>query len=88
MLEEDQSMFVRAVLMLGLIVVAYHLGAIAHKFHFHLLGENAITMLLALIVGIIWETASGGNENIDRDIRLNSKFFYMVLLPPIIFEVT
>ncbi|KAJ3189487.1 Sodium/hydrogen exchanger 8 [Gaertneriomyces sp. JEL0708] len=70
--------------MLTLIAVAMNLNAFLHRKHFHYLGESALYILLGLLVAMGWTAISYDEQN--KAIQLSSKFFYMVLLPPIIFE--
>ncbi|KAJ3117578.1 Sodium/hydrogen exchanger 8 [Physocladia obscura] len=82
--ESEHALFIRAILMLSLILVSMNLNGILHKIKFHYLSETAVTILLGVIVAMAWTTISYDTNN--ADIQLNSDFFYMVLLPPIIFE--
>ncbi|KNC99631.1 sodium/hydrogen exchanger 3 [Spizellomyces punctatus DAOM BR117] len=82
--EEQHQLFVRAILMLSLIAVAMNINVFLHKKKFHYLGETAVYILLGLVVAMGWTAISYDEQN--KAIQLSSKFFYMVLLPPIIFE--
>ncbi|KAJ3095960.1 Sodium/hydrogen exchanger 8 [Physocladia obscura] len=82
--ESEHALFIRAILMLSLILVSMNLNGILHKIKFHYLSETAVTILLGVIVAMAWTTINYDTNN--ADIQLNSDFFYMVLLPPIIFE--
>ncbi|KAJ3024064.1 Sodium/hydrogen exchanger 8 [Thoreauomyces humboldtii] len=82
--EETHTLFVRAILMLVLIAVAMNINVFLHKKKFHYVGETAVYILLGLVVAMGWTALSYDEEN--KAIQLSSKFFYMVLLPPIIFE--
>jgi NhaP-type Na+/H+ or K+/H+ antiporter len=61
-----------------------NLNGYLHKKKFHYLGESAVTILLGLIIATFWIIISPADEN--KEIQLSSRFFSMVLLPPIIFE--
>ncbi|KAI9104953.1 Sodium/hydrogen exchanger family-domain-containing protein [Phlyctochytrium arcticum] len=82
--EEQHQLFIRAMLMLTLIVVAMNINVFLQKHKFHYLGETAVYILLGLVVAMGWTAISYDEQN--KAIQLSSKFFYMVLLPPIIFE--
>ncbi|TPX65983.1 hypothetical protein SpCBS45565_g04793 [Spizellomyces sp. 'palustris'] len=82
--EEQHQLFIRAILMLSLIAVAMNINLFLHKKKFHYLGETAVYILLGLVVAMGWTAISYDEQN--KAIQLSSKFFYMVLLPPIIFE--
>ncbi|KAI8614788.1 Sodium/hydrogen exchanger family-domain-containing protein [Chytriomyces sp. MP71] len=82
--EGEHALFIRALLMLSLILVSMNINGFLHKIKFHYVSETAVTILLGLIVAMGWTTISYDTTN--SDIQLNSDFFYMVLLPPIIFE--
>lgn len=82
---EVHKLYVRTLFMLILIVLTLNIHAITHKLKFHFLGHSALTILVGLIVAVIFTLFSYSSEN--TTIQLSSTFFYMVLLPPIIFEV-
>ncbi|KAI8842725.1 Sodium/hydrogen exchanger family-domain-containing protein [Chytriomyces cf. hyalinus JEL632] len=82
--ENEHALFIRALLMLSLILISMNINGFLHKIKFHYLSETAVTILLGLVVAMGWTTISYDTTN--ADIQLNSDFFYMVLLPPIIFE--
>ncbi|KAI8825323.1 Sodium/hydrogen exchanger family-domain-containing protein [Fimicolochytrium jonesii] len=81
---EQHTLFVRALLMLILMAVAMNINVFLHKKKFHYVGETAVYILLGLVVAMGWTAISYDEQN--TAIQLSSKFFYMVLLPPIIFE--
>ncbi|KAL3899649.1 MAG: hypothetical protein SGCHY_001892 [Lobulomycetales sp.] len=81
---EVHKLYVRTLFMLILIVLTLNIHAITHKLKFHFLGHSALTILVGLIVAVIFTLFSYSSEN--TTIQLSSTFFYMVLLPPIIFE--
>ncbi|KAJ3413895.1 Sodium/hydrogen exchanger 8 [Chytridiales sp. JEL 0842] len=78
------ALFIRALLMLSMILVTMNINGFLHKIRFHYLSESAVTILLGLVVAMGWTAISYDETN--ADIQLSSDFFYMVLLPPIIFE--
>ncbi|KAI9332229.1 Sodium/hydrogen exchanger family-domain-containing protein [Obelidium mucronatum] len=82
--ESEHALFIRALLMLSLILISMNINGFLHKIKFHYLSETAVTILLGLVVAMAWTTISYDATN--ADIQLDSDFFYMVLLPPIIFE--
>ena len=84
--EEQHQLFVTALLMLILILIALNINRFLHSKNFHYISETAVYILLGFVVAIGWTALSYDAEN--TTIQLNSKFFYLVLLPPIIFEVT
>ncbi|KAJ3288556.1 hypothetical protein HK104_008102 [Borealophlyctis nickersoniae] len=81
---ETHMLFIRAVLMLSLILIAMNINVFLKKRQFHYLSETSVYILLGVIVAMGWTAISYDEQN--TAIQLNSKFFYMVLLPPIIFE--
>ncbi|KAJ3127920.1 hypothetical protein HK098_005561 [Nowakowskiella sp. JEL0407] len=81
--EETHALFVRAVIMLVLILIAMHINGFLHYKKFHYLGESAVTIILGLFVTTMWRLI---DSSTSTNIQLSSKFFYMFLLPPIIFE--
>ncbi|KAJ3389238.1 Sodium/hydrogen exchanger 8 [Entophlyctis sp. JEL0112] len=82
--ESEHTLFIRAILMLSLILLSMNINGMLHKIKFHYLSETAVTIILGVIAALAWTTISYDSTN--ADIQLNSDFFYMVLLPPIIFE--
>ncbi|KAJ1547809.1 Golgi transport complex subunit 6, partial [Cladochytrium tenue] len=82
--ESTHSLFIRALLLLSMILVSMNINGLLHKLKFHYLSESAVTIILGLIVAVGWTAISYDETN--ADIQLSSNFFYMVLLPPIIFE--
>lgn len=83
--EDEHQLFISAFLMLVLIVIALNINRFLHSKHFHYISETAVYIILGFVVAIGWTAMSYDAEN--TSIQLNSKFFYLVLLPPIIFEV-
>jgi uncharacterized membrane protein YhaH (DUF805 family) len=81
----EHFLFIQALLMLTLILISLNINRFLHAKKFHYLSESAVMILLGFIVAIGWTAISYDAEN--KTIQLNSSFFYLVLLPPIIFEV-
>ena len=84
--EDEHQIFISAFLMLVLILIALNINRYLHSKNFHYISETAVYILLGFVVAIGWTALSYDSEN--TSIQLNSKFFYLVLLPPIIFEVS
>jgi uncharacterized membrane protein YhaH (DUF805 family) len=84
--EDEHQIFVSAFLMLVLILIALNINRYLHSKNFHHISETAVYILLGFVVAIGWTALAYDAEN--TSIQLNSKFFYLVLLPPIIFEVS
>ncbi|TPX31999.1 hypothetical protein SmJEL517_g04824 [Synchytrium microbalum] len=82
--EAQHFLFVRALLMLGLIALSMNIVGFLKKKHIHYFGESAVLILVGLCVAAFWSLLQYDSEN--TAIQLSSKFFYMALLPPIIFE--
>ncbi|KAJ3206834.1 Sodium/hydrogen exchanger 8, partial [Dinochytrium kinnereticum] len=78
------ALFIRALLMLSLMLVSMNVNGVLHKKGFHYLSESAVMILLGVLVAMGWTAMSYDEAN--KDIQLSANFFYMVLLPPIIFE--
>ncbi|KAI9003480.1 Sodium/hydrogen exchanger family-domain-containing protein [Hyaloraphidium curvatum] len=86
----------RALLLLLLVLFAKSLATVLHKKGLHWLSETAIYMLVGIFAAFLfqWRTLFGAElrsptgeaEESGHLIRMSSKFFYMVLLPPIVFE--
>jgi hypothetical protein len=83
--EDEHQIFISAFLMLVLILIALNINRFLHSKNFHYISETAVYIILGFVVAIGWTALSYDAEN--TSIQLNSKFFYLVLLPPIIFEV-
>ncbi|KAJ3224736.1 Sodium/hydrogen exchanger 8 [Clydaea vesicula] len=82
--DSTHALYVRSIFMLILIIITINLHGFVHKIKFHYISETALTIILGLVVATLFTTLSYTDEN--TTIQLSSKFFYMVLLPPIIFE--
>lgn len=81
---ETHALYIRTIFMLLLFVITINIHVAVHRMKFHLVGETAQTIILGLIVATLFTFFSYTDEN--TTIQLSSKFFYMVLLPPIIFQ--
>jgi sodium/hydrogen exchanger 8 len=69
---------------LGLLVVSVLVGVGLKKVHSKYFGESAATIMVGVLVGAILYFVLG--ENSDKYLTLSSEFFYVALLPPIIFD--
>ncbi|KAI8805350.1 Cation/H+ exchanger, partial [Cladochytrium replicatum] len=78
------QLFMRAAVMLSLILVSMHINGFLHHKKFNYLGESAVTIILGLFVATVWRFIDSDDQ--AKTIQLSSNLFYMVLLPPIIFE--
>ncbi|KNE54494.1 hypothetical protein AMAG_00466 [Allomyces macrogynus ATCC 38327] len=78
----------KTVLMLALILVALNLAGWMKKREFKYFGETAMYITVGLVTSLVFRLLSLaiGQEFILKDVQLSTSFFYMVLLPPIIFE--
>ncbi|KAJ3191804.1 Sodium/hydrogen exchanger 8 [Irineochytrium annulatum] len=82
--EATHALFIRALLLLSMVLISMNINGFLHRMKFHYLSETAVTILLGVVVAMGWTAMSYDEHN--HDIQLSSDFFYMVLLPPIIFE--
>eukprot|EP00842_Homolaphlyctis_polyrhiza_P000321 jgi/Hompol1/128/HPOL_005240-RA len=80
----EHDMFIRVMLMLAMITAAMNLAHFLKHKNFTYLGESAVFILFGLLISAIWTSMSYDPKN--TAIRLDSGFFSLVLLPPIIFE--
>ncbi|KAI9183950.1 hypothetical protein H9P43_003002 [Blastocladiella emersonii ATCC 22665] len=83
------SLSEKALLMLALILLAFNIAGWMKKREFKYFGETAMFISVGLGTSIIFRlmyALIGGDSNILKDVQLSTSFFYMVLLPPIIFE--
>jgi hypothetical protein len=83
--ESEHFLFIEAALMLTLILIGLNINRFLHAQNFHYLSESAVFILLGFVAAIAWTAISYDEGN--KTIQLNASFFYLVLLPPIIFEV-
>lgn len=82
--ESEHAVYVQALLLLVMITFCINLHHwLKHK-NFKYLGETAIYLLMGFLVSAAWTSISYDPGN--SAIQLNSHFFSLVLLPPIIFE--
>ncbi|KAJ3341031.1 hypothetical protein HDU93_005895 [Gonapodya sp. JEL0774] len=85
---------VRAVVMLGLVIMAVNLAQFMKKKKFHYVSESSAYMIIGFLIALLWTHVIAPLVDGDRDatsglnkvMQLSSTFFYMVLLPPIVFE--
>ncbi|XJO77502.1 hypothetical protein BDV3_002072 [Batrachochytrium dendrobatidis] len=80
----EHDLFVRVLLMLFMITAALNLAHFLKHKNFTYIGESAVYILLGLLVSAGWTSMTYDPGN--TAIQLNSEFFSLVLLPPIIFE--
>ncbi|KAL2913329.1 hypothetical protein HK105_207207 [Polyrhizophydium stewartii] len=80
----EHDAFVGILLMLATLTIALNLAHFLKHKNFTYLGESAVYILLGLLVSAGWTSLSYDPHN--TAIQLNSEFFSLVLLPPIIFE--
>ncbi|KAI9208590.1 Sodium/hydrogen exchanger family-domain-containing protein [Polychytrium aggregatum] len=73
--EEQHALFIRAILLLSLIVVVMNVNLALKKAQFHYVGESAVMILTGLLAAMCWIAFSYDQENVA--IQLSSKFFYM-----------
>lgn len=71
------------VALLGLLV-SLILGTQMHKYHFDLIPESGITVLVGALFGVIIRLCF--DEDVKANASFNGEFFMLVLLPIIIFE--
>ncbi|RKO96515.1 Sodium/hydrogen exchanger, partial [Caulochytrium protostelioides] len=83
-MSDTHALFVRALLMLTMIAISINVNNFFRNIKFHYISETAVHILVGFIVAMLWTAIEYDTTN--SDIQLSSNFFYMVLLPPIIFE--
>jgi ABC-type phosphate transport system permease subunit len=76
---------VQTLLILVAFVFCINLHHFLHRAHFRYLGETAIFILTGFLVSAFWTSIEYDPSNSAT--QLDSQFFTLVLLPPIIFEV-
>jgi ABC-type phosphate transport system permease subunit len=76
---------IQTLLILVAFVFCINLHHFLHRAHFRYLGETAIFIVTGFIVSAFWTSISFDPSNSAT--QLDSQFFTLVLLPPIIFEV-
>lgn len=72
-------------LCLFLLGIAYFNGYLLEKYHFHYLHEAGAALLLGILVSGIIKVA-GASQEIHDIVSFDVEFFFLFLLPPIIFE--
>ena len=81
-------LMVKSVVMLALIIVSFNFISFL-KLKGRQVSETSVFIIIGFIVGFIFVNTTQAiykDDIYNRDIQLSSNFFYMVLLPPIIFE--
>ncbi|KXS12254.1 hypothetical protein M427DRAFT_34974 [Gonapodya prolifera JEL478] len=84
----------RAMVMLALVVLAINFAQYMKKKKFHYVSESSVYMIIGFSVALLWTRVIAplvdGDEDatsgLNKVVQLSSTFFYMVLLPPIVFE--
>eukprot|EP01006_Ploeotia_vitrea_P040619 TRINITY_DN66440_c12_g6_i1.p1 TRINITY_DN66440_c12_g6~~TRINITY_DN66440_c12_g6_i1.p1 ORF type:complete len:618 (+),score=100.30 TRINITY_DN66440_c12_g6_i1:268-1854(+) len=91
--EEKEEALVRFTIVLGTACLAltYLCGYALEKMHIHFIPEAGAGILVGVITGLVIMLTHGNGNNEDKDIvkdmvRFNPEFFFIFLLPPIIFE--
>ena len=81
----EHELYIGALLLLVMITFSVNMHHYLHHKNFNYLSESALYLLVGFIVSVGWTSISFDPNN--SAIQLNSHFFSLVLLPPIIFEV-
>ncbi|KAL7747419.1 hypothetical protein RI367_007173 [Sorochytrium milnesiophthora] len=78
----------KSLTMLALILLALNFAGWLKKREFKYFGETALYIALGLMTSFVFRVLYTilGEEPLIKDVQLSTSFFYMVLLPPIIFE--
>lgn len=92
-----ESLESRAILLLLLVFISKSLSSFLHKIGVTWLSETAVYMVTGLSAALLlsWKSllpgagvgGAGNGEGEGYLFRMSSRFFYMALLPPIVFEV-
>jgi hypothetical protein len=86
-----ESLESRAIVLLFLVFLAKSVAAHLHKRGVHWVSETAVYMFTGLISATLLHWFSGGGDATEHErgqfFRMSSRFFYLALLPPIVFEV-
>lgn len=86
-MSDIHSLISRSILMLALILVSLNIAGWMKKHHMRYFGETAMYISVGLATSIVFRVISFFVTNdVLHDVQLSTSFFYMVLLPPIIFE--
>lgn len=84
--EADQTaIYFGITLLLTLLVISFLVGHCLELRHVHWLHESAFALILGIIMGAVIHFA-GASTTLNRTISFNVDFFFLFLLPPIIFE--
>eukprot|EP01028_Stygiella_incarcerata_P013430 TRINITY_DN82303_c0_g1_i1.p1 TRINITY_DN82303_c0_g1~~TRINITY_DN82303_c0_g1_i1.p1 ORF type:complete len:659 (+),score=180.15 TRINITY_DN82303_c0_g1_i1:97-1977(+) len=82
--EADEADEAKDMLILFIIVfVSIVIGYILLKTHFHYLPESCATIIVGIIVGLVFRLLG---HHLTDVVRMNAEFFFVFLLPAIIFE--
>lgn len=82
---ETQAAGVGILLQIMMLVLAFVLGHVLRRHKFYYLHEASASLLIGLIVGGL-ANISNTEENIRKWFNFHEEFFFLLLLPPIIFQ--
>jgi sodium/hydrogen exchanger 8 len=83
--EEEAVMGFGMLLLIGLLVATFLFGYVLHQLHFVYVHESGVGLILGIIVGALIRFVSDVDQ-LRSIVSFNQEFFFLVLLPPIIFE--
>ena len=84
--ESESRVFAWAFLLLvTVLIIAFIIGYTISELHCEFFSEAAGAIILGFIVGVFVKYI-GGFEKFTQLVQFNQEFFFLVLLPPIIFE--
>lgn len=78
----EHNLVPKTLLLLFLLTISICAGVIIHKKHWIYFPETTATILVGILAGLIFQILADN----DKIIQLQSDFFMVVLLPPIMFE--
>lgn len=79
----EHTLVPKMLLLLFLLTISMCAGILIHKKHLVYFPETTATILVGIFFGLLFQLLPNNN---DRVIQLESDFFMVVLLPPIMFE--
>lgn len=84
--EVEESLAGFGVLMLiTVLVIVFVVGYLLKNAHFHYLHESGAAMLIGLVAGLLIRYGTNA-DTLRSVVAFDQHFFFLVLLPPIIFE--